>query len=55
MANLTDFFFDNGQKVTPLPDVSDQLFLFLLEVLDPLTQFIVLFFQCLDSVMHVSL
>ena len=27
MANLTDFFFDNGQKVTPLPDVSDQLFL----------------------------
>ncbi len=27
MANLTDFFFDNGQKVTPLPDVGDQLFL----------------------------
>jgi uncharacterized hydrophobic protein (TIGR00271 family) len=27
VANLTAFFFDNGHKVTPLPDVSDQLFL----------------------------
>ena len=27
MANLTDVFFDGGRKVTPLPDVSDQLFL----------------------------
>jgi len=27
MANLTDVFFDGGAKVTPLPEVSDQLFL----------------------------
>ncbi len=27
MATLTDVFFDGGRKVTPLPDVSDQLFL----------------------------
>lgn len=27
MASLTDVFFDDGRKVTPLPDVSDQLFL----------------------------